>query len=39
MVVSYHEAVCCAEKLVHCLQCQGHCEGFHNQNMTFYYIF
>ena len=25
---------CHAEKLVHCLQCQGHSKGLYNQNMT-----
>ena len=28
------KAKCCAEKLVHCVQCQGHSEGLYNQNMT-----
>ena len=23
-----------AEKLVHCIQCQGHSEGLYDQNMT-----
>ena len=27
IVVYYHEVECHAEKLVHCLQCQGHSEG------------
>ena len=40
MVVYYYEAMCHAEKLVHCLQCQGDSKGLYNQNMTiFYYIF
>ena len=34
MMVYYHEAMCHAEKLVHCLQCQGHSEGLYNQNIT-----
>ena len=34
IVVYYHSAMCHAEKLVHCLQCQGHSEGLCNQNMT-----
>ena len=34
IVMYYHEAVCHAEKLVHCLQCQGHSEGLYNRNMT-----
>ena len=39
-VVYYHQAMCHAKKLVHHLQCQGHSEHLHNQNMTiFYYIF
>ena len=29
----YHESTCHADKLVHYLQCQGHNEGLHNQNM------
>ena len=34
MVVYYHEAMCHAEKLVHCIQYRGHSEGLYNQNMT-----
>ena len=34
VVVYYHEAMCHVEKLVYCLQCQGHSEGLYNQNMT-----
>ena len=38
MVVYYHEAMCHAEKLVHCVQYQGHSEGLYNQNMTIFTI-
>ena len=38
MVVYYREVMCHAEKLVHYLQCQGHSEGLHNQNMTIFTI-
>ena len=34
MVVYYYEAECHAEKMVHYLQDQGHCEGLCNQNTT-----
>ena len=34
MVVYYHRVECRAEKLVHCVQYQGHSEGLYNQNMT-----
>ena len=40
MVMQHHKPECRAEKLVLCVQCQGHSEGLYNQNMTiFYYIF
>ena len=32
--MQHHKPECHAEKLVHCLQCQGHREGWYNQNMT-----
>ena len=32
--MQHHESECLAEKLVHCLQCQGHSEGLYKQNMT-----
>ena len=35
MVVYYHEVMCHVEKLVHCLQCQGHNEDLYDKNMTF----
>ena len=38
MVVYYHEAMCHVEKLVHYLQCQGHSEGLHYQNMTIFTV-
>ena len=38
MAVYYHEAVSRAEKLGHCLQCQGHGKGLYNQNMTIFTI-
>ena len=38
MVVYYHEVMCCAEKLVHYLQCQSLSEGLYNQNMTIFTI-
>ena len=38
MVVYYHEAMCHAEKLVHCLQCEGHSMGLFDQNMTIFTI-
>ena len=34
MIMQHHEPECHAEKLVHCVQCQGHNEGLYNQNMT-----
>ena len=34
MLVYYHELVCPVEKLVCCLQDQGHSKGLYNQNMT-----
>ena len=34
MFMQYHEPECHAEKLVHCLQCQGHSKCLYNQNMT-----
>ena len=34
MVMQCHKPECHAEKLVHCVQCQGHSEGLYNQNMT-----
>ena len=33
-VVQHHEPECDAQKLVHCLQCQGHSEGLDSQDMT-----
>ena len=30
---------CHAEKLVHCVQCQGHSEALYNQNMTVSVVF
>ena len=33
MVRQHHEPKCHEEKLVCCLQCQGHSEGLYNQNM------
>ena len=38
MVVYYHEAMCCAEKFVHYLQCQVHSEELYNQNMAIFTI-
>ena len=38
MVVHYHEAMCHAEKLVHCPQCQGHSEALDNQNIIIFII-
>ena len=29
MVMQHHEPECHAEKLVHCVQWQGHCEGLY----------
>ena len=34
MLVYYHGMECHVEKLVHCLQCQGHTNGLQSQNMT-----
>ena len=34
IVMQSHEPECHAEKLVRCLQCQGHSEGLYNQNIT-----
>ena len=34
MVMQHHKPECHAEKLVHCVQYQGHSEGLYNQNMT-----
>ena len=34
MVMQYHKPACHAEKLVHCVQCEGHSEGLHNKTMT-----
>ena len=34
MVMQHHKLECHAEKLVHCVQCQGHSEGLYDQNMT-----
>ena len=31
---AYHKPECHAKNLVHCVQCQGHSEGFQNQNIT-----
>ena len=38
MVLYYHEMVCHAEKLVHCLQSQGHSEDLYNKSMAIYTI-
>ena len=38
MVVYYHETMCHAETLVHCLECQGHGKGLYNQNMTIFTV-
>ena len=38
VMVYYHEVMCHAEKLGHYLQCQGHSEDLHNQNMTVFTI-
>ena len=35
MVMQHHEPEFPAEKLIHCVQCQGHSKGLYNQNMTF----
>ena len=34
MVMQHHEPECRAEKLVCCLQWQGHSEGLYSQDMT-----
>ena len=34
-----HEPECHAEKMGHCLQCQGHSEGLCHKNMTISAIF
>ena len=34
IVMQHHEPEGHAKNLVHCLQCQGHSAGLHNQNMT-----
>ena len=34
MVLQHHKPECQTEKLVHCVQCQGHSKGLYNQNMT-----
>ena len=34
MAMQHHKPECHAEKLVHCVQCQGHSKGLNNQNMT-----
>ena len=34
MVMQHHKPKCHAEKLVHCVQCQGDSEGLYNQSMT-----
>ena len=38
MVVYYNEAMCHVQKLVYCLQCQGHREGLYNQNVTIFTV-
>ena len=30
----HHKPKCHAEKLVHCVECQGHSKGLYNQNIT-----
>ena len=37
-MVEYYETMCHAEKLVHCLQCQGQSKGLYNQNLTIFTI-
>ena len=32
--MQHHKPECHTEKLVHCVQCQGHSEGLCNQKMT-----
>ena len=34
MVMQHHKPECHAEKLVHCVQCQGHTEALYDQNET-----
>ena len=34
MVMQHHKPEYHAEKVVHCVQCQGHSKGLYNQNMT-----
>ena len=34
MIMQHHKPECHTEKLVHCVQCQGHSEGLCNQKMT-----
>ena len=34
MIMQQHEPDCNAEKLVHCVHCQGDSKGLCNQNMT-----
>ena len=31
--MQHHKPECSAEKLVHCVQCQGHSKGLYIQNM------
>ena len=38
IVVQHHKPECHAEKLVHCVQCQGLSEGLYNQNMTTFVV-
>ena len=38
MIMQHHKPECHAEKLVHCVQCQGHSEDLYNQNMTIFTI-
>ena len=35
MPMQHHKPECHAEKLVHCVQFQGHSKGLYNQNMTY----
>ena len=34
VIMQHHKPNCHAEKLFHCVQCQGHSEGSYYQNMT-----
>ena len=34
VVMQHHKPECHAEKLVDCVQCQGHRKGLYNQNVT-----